>query len=307
VDLAQRVEELSLRNKEDAAKALHLDLQSTISGEWGAVLCCDTSGREINLLDIIRKNEILFVDLPTEGKSIQSTRVGKLLLQELIQISGYRKTHPHLRNGRPFCVYVDEFDAFATPSFATFLNKGRSSDFMIHIAHQTLSDLKRIDGGEGWFMGQVLGNINNRFIFRTDDPGDADLLSSIFGTELTRQYTRRVTSGLILQDSDTGEGSMREVYEFRVHPNELKELPMGECIFSSKTSGRLKRLKIELPKPEKYFQALPTLRGEIRPEAEPTANKSLDRIDLEIVSRVQPKPVRKVKPILEEKNYAKSH
>ncbi|NBW82407.1 hypothetical protein EBR21_11700 [bacterium] len=74
-----------------------------------------------------------------------------------------------MRSERPFSVFVDEFDAFASPAFATFLNKGRSSDFMIHLAHQTLSDLNRVSPD---FMGQIMGNMNVRYIFRQDSQPD---------------------------------------------------------------------------------------------------------------------------------------
>lgn len=257
-ELVVSLRTISERKKEDAAKALFLDLFSTTQGEWGEILCSSPPAetiREVNLLDIIRKNEILFVDLPTEGRSVQSSRIGKLLLQEIMLISGMRKTYPQLRAKTPFSVYVDEFDAFATPSFATFLNKGRSSGFMIHICHQTLSDLMRVDNGIGSFLGQVQGNVNNRFFFRIDDPKDAETISSFFGTQLSRQLTARIQEGI-----ETGDGSMRETYEFRIHPDTIKELKVGECIFSSKTAGRLKKLRLSMPNPGKYRAKRPLLR-----------------------------------------------
>ena len=77
---------------------------------------------------------------------------------------------PILRSRIPFSVFVDEFDAFATESFAEFQNKGRSSNFMITIAHQTISDLDKVSPV---FRGQIMGNANVRFVFRQDDPVDA--------------------------------------------------------------------------------------------------------------------------------------
>lgn len=259
-ELVNTLRLFSEKKKEDAAKALFLDLFATTQGEWGEILCSSSPTetlREIHLLDVIRKNEILFIDLPTEGRSVQSSRIGKLFLQELMLISGLRKTFPHLRSATPFSVYVDEFDAFATPSFATFLNKGRSSNFMIHICHQTLSDLLKIDKGVGSFLGQVQGNVNNRFFFRIDDPKDAETIASFFGTKLTKATTSRLKEG-----QETGDGSLRETYEFRIHPDTIKELKVGECIFSSKTIGKLEKLSIPMPKPEKYFYKMPVIRPE---------------------------------------------
>lgn len=256
-DLTTRIREIAEKRKDDSARALALDLFNMVEGEWGEILCAKaTSRKEINFLDVIRKNEILFVDLPTEGKSVQSGRIGKLLLQEIMLVSGMRKTFPQIKTKTPFSIFVDEFDAFATQSFATFLNKGRSSGFMIHISHQTLSDLKRVDNGIGVFLGQVQGNINNRFYFRIDDPEDAEGISAFFGTKLTTKTTSRVVGGMT-----SGDGSIRETLEFRIHPDTIKSLEVGTCVFSSKTSRRLSLLKIPMTDSAQYRRRLPLLRS----------------------------------------------
>src|SRR6202012_5284429 len=144
------VEELQFQAQEKKSKdyaGLFYDFGSLAQSEWAPILGCSSERQpqaEVSLLDIVLKNQILFVHLPTEGKSIQSSRVGRLLTQELILISGLRKNFPILNQKGVFSIFIDEFDAFATDSFITFLNKGRSSNFMIHIAHQTLSDLRKI-------------------------------------------------------------------------------------------------------------------------------------------------------------------
>lgn len=229
--------------KSEHVQGLYSDLLNLIDSEWKEVLCAgvpESTTREISLLDVIRKNEILFVDLPTEGKSVQSGKIGKLLLQEIMLVSGLRKTFPLLRSRTPFSVYVDEFDAFATESFATFQNKARSSNFMIHLAHQTLSDLDEVSPN---FKNKILGNTNIRFVFRQDIPEDAETWASFFGTKLVLKSTFRSTDG-----QNTGEASNRLSKEFRIHPDEIKELPVGECISSVKSSKTLKRTRVPLPK-----------------------------------------------------------
>jgi hypothetical protein len=219
-ELTDELQEIVGKNAKDPARGILLDLSNTLDGEWGEMLCAgpvEETKQEISILDIVRKNEILFVDLPIESKSIQSQRMGKLLLQELLLISGMRKSYPYLRGRNPYSVYVDEFDAFATKSFASFLNKGRSSGFMIHVAHQTISDLNQPKTlGEG-FMGKILGNTNIRYVFRQDDPADAELWSAFFGTRNVIKETYRTHDGFW-----TGDASMRETKEYRIHPDRIK-------------------------------------------------------------------------------------
>ncbi len=233
---------LAAEEREKNLEGLFLDLDNLLESDWRE--CFEPSekdtGREVSLLEVTSRAQILYVDLPTESKAVQSSRIGRLLLQEIMLISGIRKEKPWLRGSLPFAVYIDEFDAFATQSFATFLNKARSSKFMIHIAHQTLSDLRRIDPH---FTGQIMGNINNRFIFRQDDPDDADTWARFFGTYTTLKTTDRYSVF-----GKTGDGSIREVQEFLVSPNRIKNLPVGVCIWSVKTERILEDLEVPFQK-----------------------------------------------------------
>jgi len=125
---------------------------------------------------------------------------------------------------------------------------------MIHLAHQTLSDLKVISDS---FMGKIMGNTNVRFVFRQDDPDDAEKWANFFGTKDTLKTTFRTKEG-----DSTGEASNRISKEFRIHPDTIKELAIGECIFSVKSSETLSQIRVPLPKPKRYFKNLPIARKE---------------------------------------------
>ena len=62
---------------------------------------------------------------------------------------------------------------------------------------------------------------------RSNDPDTADYFSNSFGTNTTEKVTERQQTSL-LGNSKTGEGSVREVEEFKVHPNEIKGLGVGQ-------------------------------------------------------------------------------
>lgn len=242
-DLLKELETISEDDKNETLKGLFFDLNNLVYGEWEDVLACGkrpASKQEISLLEIVKGNKILFVDLPTEGKKVQSSRIGRLLTQEIILISGMRKRNAALKGDRPFSVYIDEFDAFATESFSTFLNKGRSSEFMIHLAHQTLSDLNCVSPE---FTGQILGNCNVRFIFRQDDPDDAERWSRFIGTHMVVKQTFRAKDGM-----RTGDSSNREAQEFIIAPDTIKSLRVGECVLSQKTEDIAKTIRVPFEK-----------------------------------------------------------
>lgn len=240
-EVMSELQGISQQEKESSIRGLSLELENLAKSEWAEVLGIKPpqhQQKEISLLDITRKNEILFVDLPTEGKAVQSSRIGRILLQEIMLLSGMRKTFPFLKTS-PFSVYIDEFDAFANEAFVTFLNKGRSSGFMIHMAHQTLSDLEKVSPT---FKGQIMGNCNVRFVFRQDLPDDAETWARFFGTETELKQTYQTEDGI-----KTGAASNREVQAFRVSPDAIKELPTGTCIASIKTAKVLDQLRVPFP------------------------------------------------------------
>jgi type IV secretory pathway TraG/TraD family ATPase VirD4 len=109
---------------------------------------------------------------------------------------------------------------------------------MITVAHQTLSDLDKISEE---FKNQILGNTNIRFVFRQDIPKDAETWAAFFGTKQVVKQTYRATDG-----KATGESSNRESKEFRIHPDTIKELDVGECVFSVKSSKTLMQARIPM-------------------------------------------------------------
>jgi hypothetical protein len=259
-NLLKELESISEDDKNETLKGLFFDLNNLVYGEWEEVLACGKRSdleREISLLEIVKGNKILFVDLPTEGKKVQSSRIGRLLTQEIILISGMRKRIAALKGDRPFSVYIDEFDAFATESFSTFLNKGRSSEFMIHLAHQTLSDLNCVSPE---FTGQILGNCNVRFIFRQDDPDDAERWSRFIGTQMVVKQTFRAKDGM-----RTGDSSNREAQEFIIAPDTIKSLRVGECVLSQKTEGIAKIIRVPF-EPKTQLALSELTKGESAPD-----------------------------------------
>jgi hypothetical protein len=272
-DLLARLEQQAQAKKNDHIDGLFNQLKAFALSEWGPLLCANKIGsshqREITLWDIVRKNEILYVDLPTESKAIQSSRVGKLLLQEITLLSGLRKSYPHLtKDSRPFAIYVDEFDAFATEAFGTFLNKGRSSNFMIHMAHQTIGDLERVSQE---FAKVVVGNCDIHSIFRMNHPDEADFMSRFIGTKAVMKQTIQSDGGF-----STGRASNRETEEYIVHPNRLKNLKVGECVLSMKMTGFCDVIRIPKPGSIKPTNKGPKIRGPA-PTTPPRPRRELNR------------------------------
>ncbi|HAR41266.1 MAG TPA: hypothetical protein DCS07_01320, partial [Bdellovibrionales bacterium] len=100
-ELLAELKRLEESDRKNIVTGLFFDLNNLAHGEWEPILACGSRAksvraRSISILDVVTQNKILFVDLPTEGKRVQSSRIGRLLTQEILLISGMRKRNPEL-------------------------------------------------------------------------------------------------------------------------------------------------------------------------------------------------------------------
>src|SRR4029077_581478 len=99
------------------------------------------------------------------------------------------------------------------------------------LSHQDLGQLKKVQGMDSEaFSSAVFNNTSGcKVCFRAPDPKDAEFWSSTLGTYSTTEDTERVQKGFfgIVR---TGEMSRKNVEQFMVHPNQLKNLTPGTAL-----------------------------------------------------------------------------
>jgi hypothetical protein len=122
-------------------------------------------------------------------------------------------------------VVIDEFAAFAMPSFIDLLNKARSAAIGITISHQSMrGDLEDCRPG---YSKQVADNTNVKICLRQQS--DAESFADMCGTLQVAKRTEQTQKSLG-SDKLTGDGTERDADEYRVHPNIIRELPRGMAI-----------------------------------------------------------------------------
>ena len=199
------------------------DLGMIAESEFADILT--TEKPEIDLLDAYLNKKIVYFQLNAQGYEETARRFGRIVLQDLKTISNYIQAYlPEEKRGF-FPIFVDEFSNFAYEQFIEFLNKARGAHLAILIAHQSLGDLEK--AGDH-FLKQVLENCNIKIIMRQDDPASIETYSRISGTVTTFKDTYQ-TQDDIMDKTLTGVGTMREVEEFRIKPNMIRELGRGEA------------------------------------------------------------------------------
>jgi ABC-type multidrug transport system fused ATPase/permease subunit len=131
----------------------------------------EQSKSTINFDEIMDKQKIMICNL-AEGRLGEDTSMllGATIIAKFQQAT-VRRARQELSNRKPFYLFVDEFQNFATSSFTKLLSGGRKFGLRITIAEQ--STAQQSDRN---VVNVILANTGTVICFRTASPIDEDLM-----------------------------------------------------------------------------------------------------------------------------------
>jgi hypothetical protein len=183
-----------------------------------------TEAPNLSISEALEKNQIVYFQLPVLLSPFLGKAVGKLVLQDL-QSAIANRHRSKTKDATFFSVFLDDFTEYLYPGFVSILNKSRSANVGVVFAHQALGD---IEGLGKPIANAILTNSNLKIFMRGTDPESAEYFARVIGTNTTTKSTERTKRSFVGQ-KNTGDASMREVEEFKVHPNKFKSsLGVGE-------------------------------------------------------------------------------
>jgi len=205
--------------------------------------------------DILSSQKILLCDL-SKGKIGEDTSsfLGSVLIAKL-QLAALKRVHMPLENRTDFFVYIDEFQNFATPSFAQILSEARKYRLNTILAHQTVSQIEDID-----LFRVVLANVGTVISFRTSNPTDENMILPLFAPQVEKHEISNLPSyhfymkihALEPQNAFTG-----AVEDFTVEKNsEIHKAIITDSqkrygLSQVKTNDDIKPVKKKIPKRKK--------------------------------------------------------
>jgi type IV secretory pathway TraG/TraD family ATPase VirD4 len=187
---------------------------------------------QIDLAAVARTGGVVVFSLDSGRWPGLSAQVGALVVQDLKAVCGEALHGPRGR----WYVMIDEFSALDGAQLLGLLARGAAAGCSVILATQELADLNA--AGDG-FRDQVLGNAALKAAFRQDVPDSAELWAAMAGTQPgwaeTIQTAHRSAGPVATATGHaTGAGSLRQVEQYRVHPNTIKTLPQGRCLLIRK-------------------------------------------------------------------------
>ena len=135
----------------------------------------------IDLREIMDEGKVLVVNL-SKGRLGEDTSrlIGSLLVTKL-QLAAMSRADIPEEKRRPFFAYADEFQNFATASFAGILSEARKYGLSLTVANQFLAQLEQRNRDVGRMIREaVFGNVGSIVAFQVG-PEDAATLAEQFG------------------------------------------------------------------------------------------------------------------------------
>ncbi|MCA9302479.1 TraM recognition domain-containing protein, partial [candidate division WWE3 bacterium] len=129
-----------------------------------------------------KKSTIDFEDIMNSGKILICNFSKGLLGEDVselfgiavlakLQLASLRRARLNQSERRPFYLYVDEFQNFATPSFVQLLSEARKYRLFLTIAEQSTSQQD-----DQQMVNVILANVGTVVCFRTGNPQDERVL-----------------------------------------------------------------------------------------------------------------------------------
>ena len=175
----------------------------------------------------IRAGDIVCLSLDAAGTPQTARTIGTLAVQDLCATFG-RLARDGWGKNRMCPVILDEFSALGTPRVADLYARARSAGGAVLLATQDLdADLEAVSPQ---FAASVRTNANVWLVLRQTRGEAADAIARDIGSRLTWKETVQVEDdwdALGGMHAASGVGSLREVDEFILHPNDIKSLPQG--------------------------------------------------------------------------------
>ncbi|MFH1789471.1 MAG: type IV secretion system DNA-binding domain-containing protein [bacterium] len=128
---------------------------------------------KINVRSIMDEKKIFIMNLSKGRIGEDNSRLLGGMLVTKLQLSAMERVDTPEEQRPDFFLYVDEFQNFATPSFANILSEARKYHLSLIMAHQYMEQLDET------VLASVIGNIGSILTFRVGST-DAELLAKEF-------------------------------------------------------------------------------------------------------------------------------
>ncbi len=218
-----------------------------------------------NIRQVMDEGKILIVNLSKGLIGEDNAAIlGSFLVTKIQLAAMSRSDIPNIADRRPFYLYVDEFQNFATDSFATILSEARKYGLNLTVANQYIGQMTDT------VRDAVFGNVGSMVSFRVS-ADDAPILSKQFepqfeAGDLLQMHNRHFIINMVINGEKAPAFSATTL---ALPPEQVDNTP--QIIENSRRLYSRVRSDVEAE-----INALMSMPASLQPQINPTATKNPD-------------------------------
>ena len=209
----------------------------------GTAAVLTDNGAGLDLEAAIRAGDVVVFSLPAARNARAAQTIGNLALTDLISVFDRLEQSRWAKlTGKRCLILLDEFGALGGTLLDALFERCRSAGGTLLLSAQDEANLEDVSPT---FARKVMANCLVKVLHQQDQ--GAESLANAIGTKAGWKETVQVTEDASLVGSEhlgSGVGSLREVREYQVHPDELKALQQGEIVLWSRRPWYVERVKV---------------------------------------------------------------
>lgn len=228
-----------------AATGMRSRFAVVAEGAAGNVLVDEPTG--LDLREAIEGGDIVLFNMDAARDLEASQFIANLAISDYVAAMadlGENRWHKNASGAqtRLNLLIVDEFSALGGSNLVDVVERTRSHGGASVLSAQTLTALETIDNG---FKDRLMTNTAVKILHQIDIK--ADELADMLGTRQAMKETLQTFEDKDLlgtQARASGQGTVREVEVFTLHPNILRNLNPGEVVAMVKTPRMVEKVKV---------------------------------------------------------------
>jgi type IV secretory pathway VirB4 component len=201
----------------------------------------------------------------------ESSFFGSLVIAK-IQLAALRRALIPEEKRKDFYLYVDEFQNFATATFAELVSEARKYRLSTILAHQSISQIENRD-----IVKIILANVGTVICFKTANPEDEQFILPIFSPEVLKHEIGNLPLYNFYMKVSVGQAQdtfLAQADNFTVRGSEkTAELAMNES--RTRYATMVEKTKEQKEEPEKKDAVKTVEKAEVKP-VKPPVNKTKD-------------------------------
>jgi hypothetical protein len=230
---------IDLKKLKDTLGGVSGRLHTFGSGNFGAIT--NSYAPDVDLFDAVKNNKIIYVMLPTMGKQEAASNFGKMTIGDFRTVISWIQALPKpQRPWPPFLGFFDEAGSYVTDSWSRMFEQSRAAHLVMLPAVQTVANFEAISDE---LRSMVMGNTWTKVFFKIGENETGDRAAEMIGKEMQVAYSLSSSEGGGKQfnphpgggakgksDSDSFGYSERAEEGYKVSPDDLGALDLGECV-----------------------------------------------------------------------------